>query len=228
MSAGWQAMGNGSDGISIVVIDGQQLSRQGMVELLSVEPDIDVVGDGGLGEAEALASRLRPEVVLLDGEVSDGRVVRGVQGLALAAPDSKLVTVIDHDDPRLVSALIAAGAHAYVLRNATRDELLVTLRAAHRDSGHVVVSVSRAKLQGMNGANERVLSRREREVILLVAFGMKNVEIARRLFISEGTVKRHLTNTYNKLGVTSRMTAVKKAAALGIVSFGEFDPADGR
>jgi DNA-binding NarL/FixJ family response regulator len=219
-------MGAGTDAISIVVIDDQQLSRQGMVELLSAEPGIDVVGDGVLGQAEALAVRLRPDIVLLDGEVGDGHVVNGVGGLARAAPAAKLVTVIEHDDPRFVGTLISAGAHAYVLRNATRDELLVTLRAVHRDSEHVVVSVSRAQWQGMNGTNERILSHREREVIILVAAGMKNAEIASSLFISEGTVKRHLTNVYNKLGVASRMAAVKKAAALGIVSFGDSAPPD--
>jgi DNA-binding NarL/FixJ family response regulator len=221
-------MGDVPGGMSVVVIHGQQLSRQVIIELLSVEPDIDVVGNGGLAEAEALAARLRPDIVLFDGEVGDGRVVRRLHGLALAAPEAKLVTVIDDGDPRLVSTLIAAGAHAYVLGNATRDELLVTLRAVHRDAGHVVVSVSRAKLKEMNGVNDRLLSRREREVIVLVAFGMKNAEIANRLFISEGTVKRHLTNTYHKLDVASRISAVKKAAALGIVSFGEFDSVDGR
>ncbi|WP_103354129.1 response regulator transcription factor [Amycolatopsis sp. CA-128772] len=220
-------MGTGTGVISVVVIDDQQLSRQGMIELLAAEPGIEVVGDGVLGDAETLAMRLRPDIVLLDGEVGDGHVVAGVDGLARAAPAAKLVAVIEHDDPRFVGTLISAGAHAYVLRSATRDELLVTLRAVHRDSGHVVVSLSRAKWQGMNGTGERILSQREREVIMLVAAGMKNAEIAGRMFISEGTVKRHLTNVYNKLGVASRMAAVKKAAALGIVSFGDSAPSDG-
>ncbi|MEC3978263.1 response regulator transcription factor [Amycolatopsis sp. H20-H5] len=219
---GGRAMRDDPGVITIVVIDNQQLSRQGMTEVLSAEPDLEVVGGSGFGrEATLLAGRVKPDVILLDGEFGGAHATTSMRGLLAASPASKLVTVIAHDDPRLVGSLIVAGAHAYVLRSATRDELLVTLRAAHRDSGHVLVSVSRATLEGINGANQRLLSRREREVMLLVAVGMKNSEIAHELFISEGTVKRHLTNTYTKLGVVSRMGAVKKAVSLGIVLFGE-------
>ena len=98
--------------------------------------------------------------------------------------------------------------------------LVNALRKVHSDSGHVVLSVSRETLERLSGMDHDrpVLSRREREVLCLVAEGMRNSQIAGTLYISEGTVKRHLANAYNKLGTTSRISAVKKAILLGMVS----------
>ena len=205
-------------GITVVVIDSQRLSRQGMIEILAAEPDIEVVGDSGFGrEAVPLAAGCRPDIILLDGEFGGGQAAGVMRGLLIASPGSKLVVVIAHDDPRLVGGLIAGGAHAYVLRSATRDELLVTLRAVHRDSSHVVVSVSRETLEGINGAKKEMLSRREKEVIGLVAAGLKNAQIAGKLFIAEGTVKTHLNSIHVKLGVRDRTEAVMVAVRRGIL-----------
>jgi DNA-binding NarL/FixJ family response regulator len=136
-----------------------------------------------------------------------------------------VVTV--HDEARLVGNLVAAGAHAYLLKSATSEELLTALRKVSRDSSHVVLSVSRETLEGLNGVDRPLLSKREREVLGLVAAGMHNSEIASELYISEGTVKRHLTNTYTKLGTASRISAIKKAISLGLVSFSAlFDDED--
>lgn len=208
--------------IRVLVVDRQQLFRQGISELLGTEPDIEVVGHCAPGAAAvALTERFEPSVVLFQGDGAMTEAAEGVRALLQRRPGTRIVVMLSDDRPRLIAALIASGAHAYVLRSATKEELLVTIRAVHRNAAHVVVQVSRATLRELNGANRRVLSRREREVITLVAAGKRNGEIARELFISEGTVKRHLTNLYGKLGVTSRMAAVKQAVALGIVDFAD-------
>ncbi|MBN6038813.1 response regulator transcription factor [Amycolatopsis sp. 195334CR] len=205
--------------IRTVVVDNHMLFRQGIVQMLSVERDVVVVGECGFGRtATALVAEVKPDIVLLDSDRGGSLAVRTLRELSVASPVSKVIVVTRHDEPRLVGNLIAAGAYAYVLKSATREELLVTLRMVHRASGHVVVSVSRETLEGMHGFDRQLLSKREREVIVLVAVGMRNSQIAHELYISEGTVKRHLTNAYTKLGAASRIAAVKKAISLGIVS----------
>lgn len=217
------------DCMSVVVMDRYRLFRQGMTQMISAEEDFRVVGECGFGtDAITLVGQCRPDLVLLDSDRGGAQAVGMLRGVLLASPGSKVVVVTAHDAPRLVGDLIAAGAHACILKNATREELLVTLRTVHRDSGHVVISVPRETLKGMNEAEHVLLSKRESEVLGLVAVGMRNSEIARELYISEGTVKRHLTNAYAKLGAESRIGAVKKAISLGIVSLDEvFDPTAG-
>jgi len=127
-------------------------------------------------------------------------------------------TMTMHDDARLVRSLVASGARAYVIKSATREELLATIRTVQRDANRIILSVSRDTLESLEGRNEELLSTRELEVLTLVAEGMSNAQIARRLYIAEGTVKRHLTNIYAKLGVVSRIDAVNKAISAGLVT----------
>jgi DNA-binding NarL/FixJ family response regulator len=212
-----------ADRISVAVIDDQRLFRLGMIGLLAAEPDIEVVGESSPGPgACALVGRTRPEIILLDTEFGSAGSAQCIPALLTASPRSKLVVVTGRYDSRLA----AAGAHGYVLRSAGRDELLVAVRAAHRGSGRVLVSVSRETFTQLGRAPGALLSRREREVMVLVAVGMRNSQIANRLYISEGTVKRHLTNAYLKLGAASRMAAVKKALSLGIVSYGDLETSE--
>lgn len=213
--------------IHIVVVDDHLLFRQGISEILSSESDLRVVGQCGGTDAIGLVSSTRPDVVLLDSNRSGIEAERILRGMLVVSPDSKVIVVTVHDQPRLVSTLIAAGADAYVLKSATRDELLATIRKVSRASGHIVLSVSRETLQGLGGVDRPLLSRRECEVLSLVAGGMRNSQIARQLYISEGTVKRHLTNAYTKLGAISRIDAIKKAVSLGFVSYDDMFDADG-
>lgn len=206
--------------ISIVIIDSQLLFRQGISEILSTEPDLRVVGEcGDATEAVALVNQTRPDIVLLDSDRAGNQAERILRGFLAVSTTSKVIIVTIHDQPRLVANLIAAGANGYVLKSSTRDELLATIRKVHHVSGHVVLSVSRTTLQRLNGSGRPLLSPRECEILSLVASGMRNSQIARRLYISEGTVKRHLTNSYAKLDAASRIDAIKKAVALGFVSY---------
>lgn len=215
--------------IRVVVVDNHMLFRQGLVQILVAENDIHVVGECEFGDiAIALAESAKPDIVLLDSDRGGSIAISTVREIRAVSPLSKVIVVTVYDDPRLVGNLVAAGAHAYLLKSATSQELLTVLRKVARDAQHVVLSVSRETLEGLNGLDRPLLSRREREVLGLVAAGMRNSEIASELYISEGTVKRHLTNAYAKLGTASRISAIKRAISLGLVSYSAlFDNEDG-
>lgn len=209
-----------TESISVVVVEGHLLLRQGLVQILAMEDGMRVVGECGFGnQAITVVGRTKPDIVLLDSDRAGTQALGMLRRLLLVSPVSKVVVVTVYDEPQLVGDLMTAGAHAYLLKNSSREYLISALRKVHRDSGHVVLSVSRETLQQLNRDRAKpVLSKREREVINLVAGGLRNSEIAGALYISEGTVKRHLANAYNKLGTTSRISAVKKAILMGMVS----------
>jgi DNA-binding NarL/FixJ family response regulator len=212
--------------VGVLLADDHALFREGVAELLAAEDDLRVVGEAGDGDdAVALAEREQPDVVLLDVEMRGPGPEETLRRLLGASPASRVVVLTMHDDPRLVRSLLGLGARAYVVKSATREELLASVRMVERDSDRVVLSVSRDTLERLEGRDEGLLSARELEVLTLVASGSSNAGIAAQLHISEGTVKRHLTNAYAKLGVASRIDAVNRAVAAGLVSLRASPPA---
>jgi DNA-binding NarL/FixJ family response regulator len=172
-------------------------------------------GDG----AVALAAEERPDVVLLDVEMPGPGAEETTRRILRASPRSRVVVLTMHDEASLVRGLLGSGAHAYMIKSATRQELLAAVDALDRSDGdRAVLSVSRETLARLEGREKRLLFARELEVLSLAAVAMSNGQIASRLFISEGTVKRHLTNVYAKLGVASRVEAVNEAVAAGLVA----------
>lgn len=205
-------------GIRLVVIDDHVLFRQGVVEILSAEGEIQVVGECDGGDARFMVGQLEPDIALWGTDRSGFRAEKTLREMLIVSPKTKIVIVAMHDDPRLVANMIAAGAGAYILKDSTREELISVVRRVHRNSSQFVLSVSRETLRILNGHGQQALSIREREVLALVATGMRNSQIAGKLYISQGTVKRHLTNIYAKLDATSRVDAIKKAISLKILS----------
>lgn len=141
---------------------------------------------------------------------------------------SKVLILTVYDDPRLVRTLLTLGAHAYIVKNATREELVAAVRTIHRSPDRVVLSVSRQTADRLEGKEKERLSGRELEILLLVSKAMSNRQIASYLHISEGTVKRHLTNIYAKLGVSSRTDAAKHALSSGMIKLRELSNPAGR
>jgi len=206
----------------VLLADDHAMVREGMAEILSLEDDVEVVAQAGDGrEALALARETDPDVVILDVEMP----VMGAQGALkrlLAAPSPpKVVIVTVFADPRLVRELLGLGASAFLAKNASSQDLLNTVRSVARGAGragdNVTLTVPRDAFEEKD-ATGGGLSRREAEILRLVARGMGNREIADSLHVSEGTVKRHLANVYNKLGVRTRGEAVSKAVSEGRVS----------
>ena len=204
-----------SDLIRIVLIDDQGLFREGLAGLLATEMDIEVLSTTSGDQSVALVRQKQPDVVLLGSEDSGG-LAEQLHHIIQAAPLSKIIILATHDDPRRVKHFLSSGAHAYMMKNARIDELLTTIRVVDRDQNRVVLSVSRQAANRLQMDQDMPLSERELEVLALVADGMRNSEIAGQLYIAEGTVKRHLTNIYSKLGATSRTDAVRKAARQGL------------
>jgi len=203
--------------IDVAIVHEEGLFREGLAQLLDKEPDIRIVGISDNGKEAQRRLHVHPPAVLLVGsDGSSSSELEELHGLQNACPLSKIVILAAQDDPRRVKHLLSFGAHAYITRSTTIDELLTTIRVIEHHQDRVVVSVSRDTMNGIRTNSEPLLSTREMEVLTLVAEGMRNSQVARKLFIAEGTVKRHLTNIYAKLGATSRTDAVRRAAKAGL------------
>jgi DNA-binding NarL/FixJ family response regulator len=204
----------------MLIIDDNVFFREGIAEICEREPDLRVVGRaaGGL-EAIRLVRQSCPEVVLLSISEAGCQVAEDlVAQIAGARPRPRLVILTTRDNARMARRLLTMGAWAYISKQSTREELLAVVRSVSQGSDRAVLSMPTSLLKQLTTPLARPLSDRELEVIELVATGLSNAQIAARLYISEGTVKRHLTNAYVKLDVRSRMTAINKAAAIGLLN----------
>lgn len=209
----------GGEPVRVLLVDDHTLFREGVAEILAAEPGVAVAAEADNGqEAVKLAGEEQPDVVLLDVAMPGMGAEDAVRGVLRASPDSKIIVLTMYDEPPLVRRLLSVGAHAYIVKSAAREQLLAAVKTVHLNDDRVMLSVSRATLENLEGRAEKVLSPREVEVLSLAARAMSNAQVARLLYISEGTVKRHLTNIYAKLGVTSRVEAINKAITLGLVA----------
>lgn len=215
------------DEIKVLLVDDHALFREGVIEIFAVEEGVRVVGEAENGlEAITLASREKPDVVLLDVEMPVMGAEGAIEGIRRTSPASKILVLTMHDEPRLVRRLLGLGADAYIVKSASREALLAAVRTVHETEDRVVLSVSRSTANRLEGSERDTLSIRELEVLLLVARAMSNSQIATHLQISEATIKRHLTNIYAKLGVVSRADAAKKALESGLITFRELSELD--
>jgi len=215
------------DRIKVLLVDDHALFREGVAEIFDAAEGIQVVGEAENGlEAIALAAEEQPDVVLLDVEMPVMGAEKAIRRILNASPSSKVLVLTMYDEPRLVRKLLALGAHGYIVKNATREELLAAVQTVHRVESRVILSVSRNTADRLEGPQKRLLSSRELEVLLLTMRAMSNSQIASELHISEGTVKRHLTNIYAKLGVSSRTDAAKQALVSGLITFRELSEPD--
>jgi DNA-binding NarL/FixJ family response regulator len=206
---------------TIVVVDDHHLFRAGVIEMLATVPDFRIVAEGSSGvQAITLTHEHQPDVAVLDLEMPGPGAKATVRRVLEASAGTKVVVLTMHDDPNLVRELLEAGASGYLLKTAGRNELVAAIKSASGTQGSVLLAVSRRtalSLARTESGEPEVLSRREIEVVSLLTKGRSNREIAAALFISGGTVKRHLTNIYAKLGVTSRLEAAQKVRELGIL-----------
>jgi DNA-binding NarL/FixJ family response regulator len=200
--------------ITVLLADDHAMFRQGIKEMLSTDEEIEVVGEAGDGlEAVALARELGPDVVILDVEMPVMGAKQAMERMLEKSPPPRVVIVTMYDDPRLVRELIGLGAVAYLVKSATMEELHAAVHAAANspvgpEKDVVIVAPPKAF---RNAAEDDGLSERELEVLLMVARGMSNHQIAVSLHLSEATIKRHLANIYPRIGVSSRGEAVSKA-----------------
>ncbi len=216
--------------VTVVLVDDHLLFRQGMRELLALGGEIDVVAEGSDGaDAVRLAVQFRPDVILLDVEMPGWPAGRTLDELRRAAPGSKVVVLTMHEDAALVHELLGRGASAYLVKSVARATLVAAICAtALSETDTVTLTVPRDTVRHMDNPveTESPLSAREEEVLALLAQAKSNAQIATQLFITQGTVKRHLTNVYAKLGAVSRIDAVRKATAVGLLNGMDLEPGD--
>lgn len=221
--------------IRVLLADDHTMFRQGLREMLSTDGAIEVVGQAENGEeAVTLARRLKPDVVVLDVEMPVMGAEEAISPLLRISPPPGIVVVTMHDDPKLVRRLLGMGASAYLVKSASMQELISAVRAAAESpeeglprEENVIMVVPRSHLERVEDGVAQ-LSGRELEVLLLVARGLSNRQVARALHLSVATVKRHLANIYPRIGVASRGEATRKALAEGWISALDVTrPADG-
>jgi DNA-binding NarL/FixJ family response regulator len=201
---------------TILLVDDHALLREGLREILEMQPDMHVVGEASdSASAVAVAADRQPSIVLLDVEIPGAEVTATVGEIRDASPGSRVIILSMYEGAPLVQALLAAGIRGYLLKSIHWQELVAAIRAVYADDNRIVLDVSRESLREIqHGPFLGPLSAREREVLDLVAQALSNGQIASRLRLTEATVKRHMRNIFVKLGAVSRLDAVNKAKEL--------------
>ncbi|SSC25959.1 DNA-binding response regulator LuxR family, partial [Klenkia terrae] len=204
--------------IRLVIADDHPVVRAGLRALLASADDIAVVAEAATPhDAVSLAERLAPDLVLMDLQFGEGATGAQATRLirALAAPVHVLV-LTNYDSDGDILAAIEAGASGYLLKDAPPEQLLAAVRAAAAGES-ALAPVIADRLMARMRAPQVSLSGREIEVLILVADGASNADVAARLHITDATVKTHLGHIFTKLGVSSRTAAVSRAQSLGIL-----------
>jgi DNA-binding NarL/FixJ family response regulator len=204
-----------ADPIKVLLADNHTLFREAIASVLADYGGIEVVGQTDNDEGAIELARLtKPDVVLMQVQMPIPRAKENLHRMRQSAdPAPKVVIVTMIEDPREVRELMDVGASAYIVKSASAAHLVAAVRAAIVDpqSKNVVVGMPLGMLEEAQEGSEGVLSARELEILLLAARGLSNRQIASGLHLAEGTVKRHLTNTYHKMGVSSRSEATRMA-----------------
>jgi len=204
--------------ITLLIADDHPVVRDGLSGMFAPDPDFEVVGEAADGaEAVRLAEALTPDVILMDLRMPGTDGVTAIGELARRGVASRVLVLTTYDSDSYVVPAIEAGATGYLLKDAPRDELLRAVRAAARGEAVLSPAVATRLMSRMRAPDAAPLSRREIEVLTLVAAGRTNREAAAALFISEATVKTHLLNLYGKLGVNDRAAAVAEAYDRGLL-----------
>jgi DNA-binding NarL/FixJ family response regulator len=214
--------------ISVLIVDDQALFRQGLRKILSVETDIDVIGEAANGAAAVeQVQRFWPQVVLMDLRMPILDGVAATRQIRAAEPRSQVIVLTTFDDDEDVFDALRAGAVGYLLKDAPREKLVEAIRLAARGesflqpsiAARVVAEFSRlppAPRPAGQSSLAEPLSERELDVLRHLAHGRSNKEIAAALSIAEGTAKNHMTSILNKLGVADRTQAALRARELGL------------
>jgi DNA-binding NarL/FixJ family response regulator len=198
----------------VLLADDHTMFREGLAGILAAYGGMEVVAEvPNDAEALGLARRLGPDVVVMQVQMPFERALETLSAMRSFPDPPKVVIVTMLESPRYVRELTGAGVSAYLLKTASAEHLIAAVRAVVLDpeGGNAVVGMPPAMLEESEEGAEGVLSARELEVLLLAARGLSNGRIATSLHVAEATVKRHLANVYEKMGVGSRGEASRMA-----------------
>jgi DNA-binding NarL/FixJ family response regulator len=217
--------------IRLVLVDDQELARTGLRLLLGAQEDLEVVGEAGDGAGAVRQARaLRPDVVLMDIRMPGMDGIEATRRIVAAEDPPRVVILTTFDPDEHVFGALRAGASGFLLKDASREQLLTAIRTVHAGDALLSPSITRRLVEHVAGAAEPPsppdglldeLTPREREILVLVARGLSNLEIAERLVITEATVKSHVSGVLLKLGLRDRVQAVVLAYEHGIVVPGD-------
>lgn len=212
--------------IRVIIADDHDIVRSGLRMLLLAEEDIEIVGEASSGgEAVAKALDLRPDVVIMDVQMPDMNGIEATRRIKEQCEDCAVLALTIHEDEQYFFQMLNAGALGYVPKRAAPDDLVRAIRLVKQ--GHVFLYSSMASMlasdfldrveSGEESDSLDLITRREREVLVLIGEGLMNKEIAEELSISVKTVERHRENIMNKLNLHSRTELVKYAIRKGLI-----------
>lgn len=212
--------------IRILLVDDQALFREGLRTLLSMHADIEIAGEAADGDAAVRQARdLKPDVALMDLRMPGLGGVEATRRIRDESPACRVIVLTTFDDDDDVFDALRAGAVGYLLKDAPQEKLVEAIRLASRGESFLQPCIATkvvaefSRLSSTHPADRRLvntLSERELEVLQHLARGKSNRQIAASLYITEGTVKNHMTNILGKLGVADRTQAALKARELGL------------
>ena len=205
--------------LKLLVVDDHKVVREGLSALLNLEEDLRVVGEAGdAGEAVRLATILQPDVVIMDVRLESDSGIEACREIKTLLPEARVLMLTSYSDDEAVFSSIVAGASGYLLKNTSKAELINAVRALGRGEALLDPAITKkvterlAQLSQRQGRfTENDLSEREREVLALVARGLTNKEIGGRLFLSDHTVRNHVSRILQKLGLSRRSEAAAVA-----------------
>lgn len=209
--------------IRVFLLEDHTVLRQAVRVMLETEADIEVVGEAGEArEAVRAIAALTPDLALIDVKLPGGSGLASIRDVLAASPRTAVLVFTMFNNPTYVYEAMHAGASGYVLKSATRDELIRAIRAVHQGSGFLQAEVTkpllrRLALDAKVEADRSNLSLREIEILEQLAEGLSNREIGKALSISDETVKTHLRRIYEKLGVSDRAQAVAIALRQNLI-----------
>jgi two-component system, NarL family, response regulator DegU len=207
--------------IRILLVEDQTLMRQGLKTILDLEPGLHVVGEASDGEAGVQAAlELRPDVILMDVQLPKLNGVEATAAICAAWSQARVIILTTFDRDDYVFRGVRAGAVGYLLKDAPATHLIDTIRRVHAGEVFIQPAIASRLLRELVRPQESpldALSEREREVLVLLAQGASNRDIAEKLYITEGTVKNHVSNILAKLQAENRTRAADIARRYGLV-----------
>jgi DNA-binding NarL/FixJ family response regulator len=214
----------------VVLADDEAVVRAGFRMILESEPDIEVVGEAASGEqASETVRRLRPDVVLMDIQMPGGDGLDATRRITAGADlDTRVVILTTFERDAYVFDALQAGASGFLLKNASPEDLIHAVRVVAAGDALLAPSVTRRIIQQFAqppvnsalAARLESLTQREQEVLVMLARGNSNAELAVELFVTEGTIKTHISSLLSKLGLRDRVQAVILAYESGLVTPG--------
>jgi DNA-binding NarL/FixJ family response regulator len=215
---------------SVLLVDDQELVRQGLRMLVEAEPDIEVVGEAANGvDALALARELEPDVILMDIRMPELDGIEATRQLVASGSRSRVLVLTTFDLDEYVYRAMQAGASGFLLKDARREQLVGAIRTVQEGDALLSPAITRRLIEdfcrqappGLPAETLTTLTDRERDVLSLLARGRSNAEIAGELFLGETTVKSHVARILAKLGLRDRIQIVVFAYESGLVRPGD-------